>query len=376
MLTPLVLGALALIVRPSADPIVTVGNYQIELRVPDAGLYAGEAVDVEFRVADVTRKDPIEGFAGVPDARPTATVTMPDMPGMPVQRPRVHREGVPGDYGLELFFPHGGAYKIGLRLAPPGGKPAYAEFRVDVKDEDARRAPAAPPYRVELIDPPKTAGLGRLNLRIVDSRTGATVKAFDVAHTKAFHLMLMSKDLGWFVHEHPMAVSDGTFTLEQRFPFGGEYLVFADVAPKDKGSQILGTTLRLNGPRSKAARPLVPSFRAQDGGIRATLAPGVRPVGRATTLAFRLKDAAGKPIGDLQPYLGANGHLMIVHQDGKSFVHSHPAEDAAARTKLRQGVVEFSARFPRKGLYKAWAQFQRQGQVVTLPFVFRVGEPS
>ena len=394
LFTPLIAGALALIPHPAlhlgndfsrpltktstaasfggpsqegGNPTADVGNYRVELRIPDGGLYAGEPTDVEFRVADRRRKDPIEGFVGVPDARPAAAVTMPEMAGMPVQRPGIHREGVPGDYGLELFFPHGGTYKIALRLDPVGGKPAYAEFRVDVKDADARRKPVPAPYRVEILDAPKRAGRVRLDLRIVEAKSGDTVRLFDVAHTKTFHLMIARKDLGWFVHEHPVAQPDGTFVWNGTIPHGGDYLVFADVAPKGKGSQVLGTTLNLEGPKVPKS-PLVLSRKADVAGIDATLAPGEIPVGRTVALRFVLQDAKGKAIGDLQPYLGARGHLMIVHQDGKSFVHSHPADGPAT-----PGLVEFNARFPRTGIYKAWAQFGRAGRVVTLPFVFRVG---
>lgn len=297
---------------------------------------------------------------------------MPEMPGMPVQRPNIHREGVPGDFGLELFFPHGGAYKIAVRLAPPGGRPAFATFRVDVKDADARRKPVPPPFRVLLIDPPRQAGPTTLRFAVQDAKTRATVKAFDLAHTKKIHLILVSRDLGWFAHEHPDQRPDGTFVWHGRFPVGGDYLVFADVAPKDRGSQVLGTALHLSGPPATWSKVLVPSRVAKVGGVVATLDKGPLPVGRTVALDFHLRDAHG-PIEDLQPYLGASGHLMIVHQDGGSFVHSHPAEDAASVAQTKRGEVRFGARFPRSGLYKAWAQFQRRGHVLTFPFVFTVG---
>lgn len=370
--------------KPAAkDPYATtakVGKYQIELRVPEGGLFAGETVDVEFRLSDTTQNDAIEGKKGVPEAKPTAAVTMPAMQGMPIQRPHIHGEGVPGDYGVELFFPHGGDYKIGLRMTPPGDKPIYAEFLVPVKDAEARKGAAvAKPYAVELLDLPPTPKAGRpmrLHLAIKDTKTGETVKSFDVAHTKLFHLMLVSKDLGWFVHEHPVPQPDGTFTIDWTFPAGGDYLVFADVAPKDKGSQVVSTPLRLEGPAATWSPKLVPSKGpSRDGSIVASFVPTESPIpiGKTTVLSFKLRDAAsGKPVTDLQPYLGAQGHLMIVHQDGGTFVHSHPAEDAASMALSKKGDVRFTARFPRAGLYKAWAQFQRGGKVSTVSYVFEV----
>ncbi|CAN5696468.1 hypothetical protein BH11ARM2_BH11ARM2_37700 [soil metagenome] len=350
------------------------GKYQIELRIPDDGLYASEGVDVEFRISDTTQSDPIEGQKGVPNANPVAAVTMPSMEGMPVVRPHIHSEGVPGDYGLDLYFPHGGDYRIALNFTPEGGKPVKAAFVVSVKDAGTHAA--KPPYAVKLIDPPTTAGTGKLRLKIEDTKTGETVTRFDMAHTKLFHLMIASKDLGWFVHEHPVQQPDGTFTIDQPFPAGGDYLVFADIAPKDKGSQVVSVPLHLAGPPPTWNSSLVlTKGPSRNGGIVADFVPMEKPVpvGKMTVLAFKLRDeATGKPVDDLQPYLGAHGHLMIVHQDGGTFVHSHPAEDAASERLLKTGEVRFNARFPRPGIYKAWAQFQRGGKVVTLPFVFEV----
>lgn len=361
MLPTLILGALAL----TQTNIAQAGKYQIELRVPEEGLYAGEIVDVEFRVSDRTQRDPIEGFVGVPDALPTAAVTMPAMPGMPVARPAIHREGVPGDYGLELYFPHGGDFKIALRVAPKAGKPAFATFSVSVKDAVSRRSRPAP-YALRLVDPPKRSGPVRLRLEVQDTKTKATVKAFDVSHTKPLHLILVSKDLGWFAHEHPVRQPDGSFVWNGRLPAGGDYLVFADVAPKDKGAQVLAAPLRLAGPAPTWPKALVPRRVSESGGVVATL-QGTVTVGRSIPLEFDLREVAThRPVADLQPYLGAQGHLMIVHQDGATFVHSHPLEG-----RPTPGKVVFNARFPRPGIYKAWAQFQRGGVVMTFPFVFK-----
>jgi hypothetical protein len=48
-------------------------------------------------------------------------------------------------------------------------------------------------------------------------------------------------------------------------------------------------------------------------------------------------------------------------------VHSHP--DEADESAGAGGRVAFAVRLPKPGLYKAWAQFQRGGRVVTADFV-------
>jgi hypothetical protein len=361
------------------NPTKRVGRYSITLRLPADGVFAGEQIDIEFRLRDESDKDPVLGAKGVVGVKSVATVTMPSMAGMPAQKPRIHTEGIPGDYGVECFFPHGGEYRIALTLQIPGEKtPIDTAFLVDVQDAEARtrRKPVPLPYSVECAVVGGGVSGKETNLKLIirEAKSKKIVKDFDVAHTKIFHLMFISKDFSWFIHEHPTQQPDGSFTITQVFPFGGEFLVFADVAPRDAGSQVLGTRIKLKGnvPKPVPFAPTPPTAIVD--GIRATLTPqeSPMPIGKTTMLEIKLT-IEGKPVTDLETYLGAFGHLMILHSDQKTFVHSHPAEDEKGIAESRRGNVLFAARFPKAGQYKAWAQFQREGVVITFPFVFVVG---
>jgi hypothetical protein len=342
-------------------PSQTLGKYQITLRPPTEGIFAGEQVDIEFRLLDTSKIDPVAGATGVTRVQIKAVITMPEMAGIP----------------------HGGQYQIALSLLVPGeSKPLAVRFLVDVQDAEVRRGrkPAPKPYFVELksVGPSEAGKPTELRFAIRDTKTKALVRDFDIAHTKVFHLLMASRDLSWFTHEHPEAQPDGTFTITQVFPAGGEYWIYADVAPRGAGSQILGTTLKVRGATPRPV-PLVPSaLRNSVDGITATVSiVNPIPVGRSTSLTFRLTvQATGQALTDLEPYLGAFGHLMILHQDGQTVVHSHPAEDDAGLAASKRGNVIFNARFPKPGIYKAWGQFQRGGKVITLPFVLRVGGAS
>lgn len=88
---------------------------------------------------------------------------------------------------------------------------------------------------------------------------------------------------------------------------------------------------------------------------------------------MKLTDAkTGKPAGDTVKWLGAAGHMMIFHQDGQTVVHSHPAEDKESEALVKEGVVHFSGRFPKPGVYKVYAQFDWHGAVRTLGFAIEV----
>lgn len=366
---------------PDATDVVTkvkFGKYEAVLRVPEEGLFAQEETDVEFRVVDTTAKDPVEeGFKGVGAIEATAVMTMPSMAGMPEAKPEVHREGVPGDYGVVLFFPHGGDYKIALTLNIPGQGKHEIAFVVDVKDERPASGSRPLPYQLKVIDWPAHAMAGQptnLKMQVVDTKTGKPQASFDVAHEKQFHLLLASKDLNWFLHEHPVMAKDGTWSIPITFPAGGDYWIYGDVAPSGKGSRVLIAKVSVHGDKPKWDTKLSLTTIATDGGLKGELMTrGEIEVGRKTTLMVKLTDEkTGAAAGDTVKWLGAAGHMMIFHQDGLTVVHSHPAEDAENEAQVKQGMVHFSGRFPKPGKYKVYAQFDWRGAVRTLGFAIEV----
>jgi hypothetical protein len=357
---------------------VSFGKYQAELRLPEGGLFAGEELDVEFRVTDTTQKDPVEeGFKGVGAIEATAVMTMPSMMGMPEVRAKVHREGVPGDYGIELFFPHGGEYQIDLALNIPNDGIKKISFRVDVKDEKPATAAKTPPYKLRVTDWPKNVKAGEktdLRMQVIDSKTGMVQTSFDEAHTQRFHLLIASKDLNWFVHEHPVMDSRGTWSLPITFPAGTRYWVYGDVAPAGKGSRILITSVNVTGAKPSWDTRLSLSRTGTDGGLKVLLST-LEPieVGRSATIQVKLFNSkTGMPAGNTVPWLGAAGHMMIFREDGQTVVHSHPAEDAENAALVKKGIVRFTGRFPKPGKYKIYAQFDWNGKVRTLPFTIEV----
>jgi hypothetical protein len=87
----------------------------------------------------------------------------------------------------------------------------------------------------------------------------------------------------------------------------------------------------------------------------------------SSEIRFRLTNESGQPIDNLQPYLGARGHLVVISADGKHYVHAHPTDASTAANE-----VVFMSHFPAAGMYKGWAQFQVSGQIRTVPFVVQI----
>ena len=211
---------------------------------------------------------------------------------------------------------------------------------------------------------------------------GAPIKNFEVVHDKRYHLFIVSRDMDVFEHIHPEQRPDGTWAIEVKLPKPGYYQILSDFIPTGGSPQFIGRTLvttDFDGDLQSQAAHLEPDtvLNKTVGSITAhiQLEPSILVAGQYGHLSFTLTDAVtGQPVTDLQPYLGAFGHALILSEDLLDYVHSHPFE--GPESDITKGFggpnVTFEGYMPRPGLYRAWSQFQRKGQVITVPFTLNV----
>ncbi len=232
---------------------------------------------------------------------------------------------------------------------------------------------------------PKPGEKARLRFVISNPETGAPVKDFVLNHEKLFHLFIVSNDMTEYQHIHPQLERDGSFVIETVLPHTGLYKLHADFFPAGGTPQILHRELSTAGYRtSRSASPalLTPDktlAKTVDGmKINLELGGASAPAaGALIPLKYRLTDErTGEPVRNLEPYLGAWGHTLILNADQSEYLHSHPTEmvpDNVDLATLRGGPeVEFKTMFPAAGNYRIWTQFQRAGRVTTVFFTIRV----
>ena len=106
-------------------------------------------------------------------------------------------------------------------------------------------------------------------------------------------------------------------------------------------------------------------------GVRIRLDAADLVAGQIGVLRFHLFNTAdGTPTTDLEPYLGAPGHMLMTNATLTDAVHGHPEESG-----IRTSVITFKPVLPAPGIAKLWLQFQRNGKVTTTSFVINVVEP-
>lgn len=230
---------------------------------------------------------------------------------------------------------------------------------------------------------PKAGEKVRLNFTVTHPETGARVKNYVVNHEKLFHLFIVSEDMNEYQHIHPELAPDGTFKVETTLPRAGLYKLHSDFFPTGGTLQVQHRDLATVGysPRRAHAPPALvadTSFTKTIDGMKINLQwDRDLTAGAFVRLKYSLADArTGEAVRDLEPYLGAWGHTLILDAAQAEYLHSHPTEtlpESTPRASLRGGPeVEFGAMFPEAGLYRIWTQFQRGGRITTVSFTVRV----
>lgn len=283
-------------------------------------------------------------------------------------------------FAVVLAASFGTAYGLGAALdpvrAPAAG--ANAPGAAHAHDDTAGEASAAPPagglavseagYTLELLTP-RIASDRPAELRfLIRDADGGPLTSYRRTHEKELHLILASRDLTGYRHLHPVRAADGTWSTAVSLPRAGDYRVFADFTPAVEGSRnlTLGTDLSVAGDY-RPATPAPASRTATVDGYTVTLGGSLRPGAERELRLTVAKD--GREVTDLQPYLGAYGHLVALRAGDLAYLHVHPGGGDTAPGP----DVSFDATAPSAGTYRLYFDFRHKGTVRTAAFTVTTG---
>jgi hypothetical protein len=224
----------------------------------------------------------------------------------------------------------------------------------------------------------------RLAFRVRDPDTRATVFSFATVHEKQFHLFVVSHDLEYYDHVHPEMQADGSWAIEVTLPKAGYYKLIADFLPLGGTPQVVPRLLAAgNAGDLVAARASLPSddgFRKTAGSmdVALSLPPDGLVAGRDETLRYHIVDVkTGRPVTDLEPYLAAFGHTLVLSEDTLEYVHAHPVEQLPEPIDTAAGGPDltFKALLPKPGRYRLWTQLKRDDVISTARFTVTAASP-
>jgi hypothetical protein len=198
---------------------------------------------------------------------------------------------------------------------------------------------------------------------------GEPVTRYEEAHEKELHLIVVRRDLTGYRHLHPARGADGTWSVPLTFTEAGDHRVFADFTPAGDpdGALTLGADLAVTGAYEPAPLP-GPARTATVDGYTVTL-EGDLTAGAAGELTLSV-GRDGRPVTDLEPYLGSYGHLVALRAGDLAYLHVHPREGGPGPG------IGFHAEVPSSGDYRLYLDFRHEGAVHTAEFTVRAGQPA
>jgi hypothetical protein len=217
-------------------------------------------------------------------------------------------------------------------------------------------------YTLALADRTVRAGRARLDFQVLTS-SGRPLLDYQREHEKDLHLIVVRRELTGFQHVHPtLDRGTGTWSTDLRLS-PAVWRVIADFTPAGWDGVTLADDLSVPGTFEPAALPddeRSATVRTPEGTYTVTLA-GDTAHGAATALTTTV-ELDGEPVTDLEPYLGAFGHLVAIRAGDLGYLHVHPEEGAPGPG------VEFATAFPTPGTYALFLDFQHRGVVHTAAF--------
>jgi hypothetical protein len=216
------------------------------------------------------------------------------------------------------------------------------------------RAKAAAQLRIVARDTTLTARRPQRLMFEIEDGAGARVRDFEIEQGRRLHLIVVRRDLRRFQHLHPTQDAAGRWSARLTVPDAGVYHAFADFQIGGE-RHTLGVDLFAAGRFEPLALPAERATASADGYDVALQVHGGEldfAVGRD-----------GRAVTDLQPYLGASGHLVMLRAGDLAYEHVHPLAG-------RRLAFDSSAASP--GTYRLFLQFRHADRVHTVAFTREV----
>lgn len=198
---------------------------------------------------------------------------------------------------------------------------------------------------------------------VIEGPDGNAVRTFTKIHEKDLHFILVNRELTVFHHVHPTRAADGTWSIALPALAAGSYRAVADFEIAHGPRLVLGVDLAVAGTYTTTALA-APATTSIVDGYAVTIATEVRRGGEVKVALTVRKD--GRLVTDLQPYLGAFGHLVAMRSGDLAYAHVHPNDYV-------DGVVDFDAELTAQGRYGLFFDFKHGDTVHTATFTFDQG---
>jgi hypothetical protein len=255
------------------------------------------------------------------------------------------------------------AVGVGAAVGPVGAPEAHPAAAAPAPESAA----TGTGYVLDVLEEQPAAGTTTVAFRVLGP-DGAPVTDYTQDHGEDLHLVAVRADLSGYQHVHPDRAPDGTWRVPLTLTPGTWRLV-ADTTPA-AADEDLALTADLQVAGTYDPQPLPgPAPVAEVDGYTVVLT-GELTAGAESELTFSVS-RDGRPVVDLQPYLGAYGHLVALREGDLEYLHVHPVEDAHVAPAPGPHVA-FAATAPSAGTHRLFLDFRHGDAVHTAAFTVQV----
>lgn len=273
---------------------------------------------------------------------------------------------------LAVIF--GGAVGIGRAVGPINSSPAADHGDMAGMDGMDMSEPGAFPkglmvsqdgYSFRLDQAVVSPGTAVPVSFTIEDADGNPVTEYDEEHEKELHLIAVRRDFSGFQHVHPERAEDGTWSTTVNLT-SGQWRLFADFKATGAEAITLGNDLAVRGDHQPAEPPSADSTTATVDDYTVTLEGDLAAGAEAKLTLNVTRD--GEPVTDLEPYLGAYGHLVALRAGDLAYLHVHPEGTPDDGVTAPGPDVVFFANVPSPDRYHLFLDFKHEGVVRTAAF--------
>ena len=285
-------------------------------------------------------------------------------------------------FGVALIALFAGAAGIGRAVGPVESSPTADHGDMDGDADDLEHAgmekggtdaTALPKglmvtqngYTFRLAEPTAAAGDAVPVEFTIEGPDGTPVTQYDVEHEEDLHLIAVRRDFSGFQHVHPEMAEDGSWRTDLDLT-AGQWRLFADFKATGADALTLGNDLAVRGSYRPTEPSSTDSLTSTVDGYTVTL-DGDLVAGEEAELTLTVT-REGEPVTDLEPYLGAYGHLVALRAGDLAYLHVHPEGAPGDGTTEPGPEVVFFAEVPSTDRYHLYLDFKHEGVVRTAAF--------
>jgi len=218
-------------------------------------------------------------------------------------------------------------------------------------------------YQVQLTTLPQIIEAGHPVRLLFAIKKNQKQVPLDISDEMNIHVIVISEDLNWFRHIHPVLQQDGSYAVTQTFHNGGKYHLFTYFKPHGKEHVLNMLEIEVKGyyMTSREVTSKKTICYIDDYTVILENTDNFK-TGSIQRIKIAIEKCEKKlHNSSLEQYLGTSAHILMINKTDKEFLQIRSIPHV-------QYPIYAETNITKAGKYKMWVQFKIHGKVHTADF--------